>query len=49
MLGSQIIKENEIRGAYAERRKWIITDANSSVDGHNNLKGKEADTGKARY
>jgi len=31
-LGSQIIKENEIRGAYAERRKWFITDASTSVE-----------------
>ena len=31
-LGSQIIKENEIRGAYAERRKRFITDASTSVE-----------------
>ena len=38
VLGSQIIKDNEIRGSHDERRKWFITDSNTSVDGQNNLK-----------
>src|SRR3989442_1338212 len=45
-LGSQVSNGNESGGAYAERRKRFITEANTSVDGQNNLKrGESGDWG----